>query len=165
MSRWDAVKLWGETAASWNLRYRLHRVIPKVDIFGRGITSRYVIYRSELTGWWKPAIERNGAYPTSYSEGADAYPRILPLVNEIKQELNQRGSLFIASVIPYRQTDDRYLHHLEKERNISVVHLRLDDLETADGSHLNRRSAERFTNIFWREFIALPEVRERLGFD
>lgn len=165
MSRWDAIKLWVETAASWNLRYRLHRAIPKVDLFRRGITSRYIIYRSELTGWWKPATERNGAYPTSYSEGADAYPRILPLVKEIRQELTERGSLFIASVIPYRRTDDRYLHYLGKELNISIVHPRLEDLETADGSHLNRTSAERFTNAFWQEFIALPEVRERLGLD
>jgi hypothetical protein len=163
MSRWAAVKLWGETAASWNTRYRLHKAVPKVDFFDQRISSRYVVYRSEVTGWWKPALERGGTYQVSYLEGDFDYSRILPLATEIKSELDRRGSLLIASVIPYRRTDDQYLQYLKDKLAIPFVNPRLPDLETADGSHLNLRSAERFTKAFWQEFIAEPEVRKRLG--
>lgn len=165
MSRWDAAKLWGETAMSWNLRYRLHSVVPKLDIYGRGITSRYIMYRSVVTGWWKPAIEQPGAYETSYNESEADYSRILPLARVIKSELDERGSLLVASVIPYTGTDDQYLQYLNTELNILYVHPRLTDLKTADGSHLNRTSAERFTKAFWKEFVNKPEVKQILGIE
>jgi len=162
MTRWDAIKIWWETAVSWNIRYRLHRFLSKIDVTGRGISSRYVVYRSEFSGWWKPGRERHANYKTSYRKRPGKYEPLLPFATEFKSEMDKRGILMISSVIPYRDTDDQHLPFLKDKLNISYVHPRLQ-LETADGSHLNLESAERFTNAFWKEFIALPEVRHALG--
>ncbi len=161
MSRWQAQKLRMETALSWNVRYRLHRLIPRVGILNNRITSRYALYRSELTGWWKPALEPQGAFPTSYSDKPGNHDNILDFVSEINAYLGQQGSLLVTGVIPYRNTSFTNLSYLEERLDIPFVETGLQ-LETSDGSHLNPDSAKRFTDAFWRGFIALPKVRERL---
>ncbi len=161
MDRWQAQKLPMETALSWNVRYRLHRVIPRVGILNNRITSRYALFRFELTGWWKPALEPQGAYPTSYSDKPENHERILDFVSEVKSYLGEQGTLLVTGVIPYRNTSYTHLSYFKERLDIPFVNTGLQ-LETSDGSHLNLASAKRFTQAFWREFVALPEVQDKL---
>jgi hypothetical protein len=161
MSRWEAWKLSKETAFSWNVRYRLHDFIPRIGLFGNRITSRYALYRSELTGWWKPALEPHGTYKTSYKKEDENYERTLKYVSKVRTYLAGQGILLVTGVIPYRQTSYKHLAFLKEHLDIPFVHPGLE-LETTDSSHLNLESAKIFTSAFWREFIKLPRVRKKL---
>ena len=164
LTRWDAQKLWLETALSWNFRYRLHRIVPKLGLLGHGISSGYIMYRSEVTGWWKPARALGGRFKTSYSEKPAKYRRALKVATRVQRQLQRRGSLLVTGVVPYRNTDYRHLELLKEKLDIPFVHPGLQ-LETADGSHLNYHSARQYTHAFWEIFIRLPEVRQRLSLE
>ena len=163
MTRWEAHKQVYGTAASWNLRYRLHRLVPRLDWFDYPITSPHVIYRSIHSGLWRPAVRLPGVHPVSYRANQQELFRPLAFAGWLQGELARRNILLVAGIVPYGDTEDEYLSVLREKLGIPVVDVRLDDLKTSDGSHLGEDSAIRFTQAFWRNLLNLKEVREWLS--
>lgn len=63
MTRWDAIKNFYESTAWWNIQYRMHNLIPKIELVHHRFEPGYIYYRSERTGWWYVALEWNAKYP------------------------------------------------------------------------------------------------------
>ncbi|MFC1853184.1 hypothetical protein ACFL27_23550 [candidate division CSSED10-310 bacterium] len=163
MTRWDAIKQWFEAASWWNIKRRLHSVLPKIEFFNGRLHARYIHYRSSRTGWWKTVLEPNGQGKPGFIPERKSYERYLPMAEEFKQEMDRIGALLVLTIVPYRNTQVGHLPYLSKKLGVPVVVPPFDGLRLADGSHLNRASAQRFSEMFWAEFIALPEVREKLS--
>ncbi len=163
MSKWDAMKNQCEATSWWNIQYRLHQLVPKIEYFRSRFQPGYIYYRSSRTGWWYPSLEWSGTYPVRYAKEEASYADYLPVARELHQELNRRGSVLVFTIVPYGSTRTGHLTYFSRELNVSVVLPEVADLQTSDGSHLNRESARRYSHAFWAEFIALPEVRERLS--
>lgn len=163
MSKWDAIKHQFEATPWWNLQFRLHHLVPKIEFFRDRFQPGYIYYRSSHTGWWYPSLEWSGKYPVRYAEEYENYEDYLPIAHELHQELKRRGTLLVLTIVPYGSTRIGHLAYLSKKLNIPVVLPEVEDLRTSDGSHLTRESARRYSHAFWTEFIALPEVRERLA--
>ncbi len=163
MSKWDAMKNQFEATSWWNIQYRLHQLVPKIEYFRKEFQPGYIYYRSSRTGWWYPSLEGSGKYPVGYAEEEASYADYLPLARELHQELNRRGSVLVLTMVPYGSTRIGHLAYFSEKLGVSVVRPEVPDLRTSDGSHLNRESARRYSHAFWAEFIALPEVRERLS--
>jgi len=165
MGRWEAWKFYWESQAAWLVQSRLHRYLPRLDYFDRRLGSRWILYRSAVTGWWRQVAEPNGRYPVSMKAERENYKYTLPLTRELKQELDQRGALLVLTMVPYRDTQSGHLSYLSAELGIPAVVPSFEGMQTSDGSHLNKESGLRISQDFWDQFIALAPVRERLGLD
>lgn len=166
LTRWQAWKAWTEAEGAWAIQQRLHSWLPKIDWFGPGLSFPWIIYRSSRTGWWLPVREPNGSYPVRFDKEAPSYyERSLPLARELKEELDRRGAGLVLTVVPYGNTRFGHLPYLARELGVPTVVPSFDGLFTSDGSHLNRASAERYSKLFWSQFIALPQVRGKLALD
>jgi hypothetical protein len=163
MTRWDAIKNFYESTAWWNIQYRLHNLIPKIEIVHHRFEPGYIYYRSEKTGWWYVALEWNNRYPIEKGQERESYESYLPYARGIHQELLDRGALMIVSIVPYGRFQAGHLDLLSRELKVPVIYPRVNNLETFDGSHLSRESALRYGEAFWDTFINLPEVREKLS--
>ncbi len=163
MSRWDAVKNRLEAVLWWNVQFRLHRVVPKIGFLRHRFEPGYIHYRSSRTGWWNTVLEWDGTYKIKMGEGQQNHERFLPLAEELKNELAQRDSLLVLSIVPYGRYSPDHLPYFSRRLGVPYVFPEVEGLSTADGSHLNLDSARRYSKAFWHEFIALPEVRERLS--
>ena len=137
--------------------------MPKIEYFRKYFQPGYIYYRSSRTGWWYPSLEGSGKHPVGYAEEEASYADYLPVARELHQELNRRGSLLVLTIVPYGQTQIGHFAYFSEKLGVSVVRPEVADLRTSDGSHLNRESARRYSHAFWTEFIAMPEVRERLS--
>lgn len=163
LSRWQAISQQIQTRGAWWLRSSLHKLIPNISFPNAPREPGYIIYRSETTGWWHPAVEPHREYPVSYDTSGNKYRQVVPYASQFKLEMDSQDTLMIATIAPYRKTADSHLAKLEQELGIRVVVPALDNLKTTDSSHLNKESAARFSAEFWKQFIILPEVRERLA--
>jgi hypothetical protein len=163
MSRWDAAKKWLEVEGGWAVRWRLHALQPQVALFGRGLPTNWIIYRSSRTGWWKPAREPTARRPVRAGEEHEDYRPLLPFASELLDELRGRGALLVLTTVPSESTRVGHLGFFSRELGVPVVVPSLEGLATNDRSHLDRDSAALFTQRFWGAFVQLPEVRERLG--
>ncbi len=165
MTRFDAAKKWLEVEGAWQLRSALHTHLPQVAFFGGEIPSKWIIYRSSRTGWWRPVREPPDRYPIGFGEERPNYRALLPFASELQQDLEARGAQLVLTVVPYGDTRVGHLPYLQEELSLPTIVPSFEGLETADGSHLDRESARAFTQRFWDEFIAVPTIRERLGLD
>ena len=163
MSAWDAQKEWWERSAAWMAAMLVHRYLPRLDYFDQRLTSSWIHYRSEQTGWWRNVREPRGRYPVKMKKERSSYKNTLPLATELKQEMEARGALLVLTMVPYASTRAGHLSYLEEELGIPVVIPSFLGMETADGSHLNRESALELSRDFWDRFIARDEVRRNLG--
>lgn len=165
MDRWQARRSWLEFAGSWALKSRLHRFIPRLDLFGQSLVSEWVIYRSARTGWWRPAVEPTRRVPVAFAEEDSSYRYLLPLARELKAELDARGTLLVLTIVPYGETRVGHLAELSRTLGVPVVVPGMDGMFTADGSHLERESALRLSRDFWQKLTEQPEVRRALALD
>jgi hypothetical protein len=163
LTRWQAWNAWTEAEAAWAIQRRLHAWLPKVDWLGPGLAFPWIIYRSSRTGWWLPVREPEWSYPIGFDEEARSYENLLPMARELKEELDRRGAGLVLTVVPYGNTRWGHLAYLARELGVPTVVPGFDGMFTSDGSHLNRASADRYSSLFWQQFIALPEVRSRLA--
>ncbi len=163
MTRWGAIKHWFEAAGWWNIKRRLHSVLPKIEFFNGRLHARYVHYRSSRTGWWKTVLEANGKGKIGFMPEKKSYDRYLPMALEFKQEMDRIGALLVLTIVPYRNTQVGHLPYLSKKLGVPLVVPPFDNLRLSDGSHLNRVSASRFSDTFWDKFIAMPQVKEKLA--
>ncbi len=165
MSRWDAQKRFRERSVAWWVKSSLHRGLPRLDFFNTGPTYPWIHYRSEETGWWRNAFEPPGRYPVSVQPERRSYQFTLPLARELKQELDQRGALLVLTIVPYLDTRSGHLAYLSQELGVPYILPSFDGMQTADGTHLSRVSALRFSTEFWQSFVALKKVRKKLSLE
>jgi hypothetical protein len=137
--------------------------LPKLDYFDQPLTSWWVHYRSERTGWWRNALEPDHRYPVAYIDEAADYAYTLPLASELKQEMDRRGTLLVLTMVPYGNTQSGHLPFLASALGVAAILPDFTGMQTADGSHLHRESATRISREFWEKFIQLEPVREKLG--
>lgn len=165
MGRFEAVKQRIEVAGAWALRTRLHALVPRLDFFGRRLHSRWITYRSARTGWWRPVAEPGGSYETSSRGTSRDWGNLLPFTHELHDELRARGVLLVLTLVPYPDAALGHLRFLSEALSVPAIVPSFEGVTTADGSHLNRASAELVSTDFWERFVALPRVREALGLD
>jgi hypothetical protein len=163
MTRWQAMRKRLEVAGSWALLARLHTHVPRIDFFRQKLVSPWIIYRSARTGWWRPALEPNGRHPIRFAKERGNYRDLLPLARELKDDLDRRGALLVLTMVPYGDTRVGHLPYLATELGVPSVVPDFEDIFMADGSHLDRESAQRISIDFWQRFIALEPVRSRLA--
>jgi hypothetical protein len=165
LTRWQALSAWMEADTRWRLQVRLHSWLPRIDWLGSRLTGPWILYRSARTGWLLPVVEPSSRYPIGVAADDPSYASLLPLARELKAELDRRGAELVLSVVPYGDTRTGHLAFLGQELGVATVLPSFDGMFTADGSHLDRSSAETYAADFWRRFIALPEVRRKLRLD
>ncbi len=165
LTTWQAWTAWIEADARWRLQSWLHARLPKVDWFDRDLIGSWIMYRSSRTGWLLPVVEPSARIPIGVAPDDASYAWVLPLARALKQELDGRGTLLVVSVVPYGDTRTGHLPFLSRELGVPVVLPSFDGMFTADGSHLDRGSAASYANAFWSQFVALPEVRNRLSLE
>jgi hypothetical protein len=165
LTRWRAWTQWTEADARWRLQSWVHAWLPKIDWFGQRLTSSWILYRSTRTGWLIPVVEPSARYPIGFDREDASYAPSLPVARALKDELDRRGAALILSLVPYGDTRTGHLPFLARELGVPVVLPSFDGLATADGSHLDRSSAESYGKAFWSQLLALPEVREKLSLD
>ena len=130
----------------------------KVDIPVRNVS----IFKERLVA---PHHRTPWVYDVEYDLSPQDFSWILPFAEEFSTEMDQRGALLVATVVPYGTTVEGHLDFLEDTLGIPNVRLHLQGLTTNDGSHLDRRSAAIVSEHFWQEFMSLEEVRKRLGYE
>ena len=165
LTRWQAWTAWIEADARWRLQSWLHARLPKIDWFDRDLIANWIMYRSTRTGWLLPVVEPSSSIPIGVAPDDPSYAWLLPVARELKQELDRRGALLVLSVVPYHDTRTGHLPFLSHELGVPMVLPSFDGVLTADGSHLSRSSAASYAEAFWSQFLALPEVREKLSLE
>ncbi len=163
ISRWKAITQYIQTQLLWPIRSRLHALVPRITLPGVRGDAGYLIYRSKKTGWWHPVVERSARYDVPYRDTNSKFEHMLAYANQLNTEMSEQGMLLVATAVPYPRSSNQHLDALKSKLGITTVNLTLDGMQTADGSHLHKESAVRFSHAFWQEFISLPEVRQRLG--
>jgi len=163
LTRWQAWKAWVEAQGKWRFQRAVHSWLPRIDWHGQKLASNWIIYRSGRTGWWRPAREPSGSYPVAMAREDDNYERLLPAARLLAEELDARGTLLVLGTVPHKATRSGHLPVLSDALGVPAVLPSFDDVETSDGSHLDRESAARYSQAFWEAFVALPAVRERLA--
>jgi hypothetical protein len=162
MGAWNARKTVLEITASWWFRSLLYSFLTRVEYFDDRLTSDYIHYRSSANGWWRNVLEPTRRYPVSFGDEHDSYPRALKLATEFKKEMDARGALLVLTMVPYRRTETGHLKWLHDQLGIPFVMPPFEGMETADGSHLSKNSAEQISRDFWSRLINLNVVRDRL---
>ena len=162
-SRWKSITEQLQTRGSWVIRSMLHTWMPKISFPKSPREANYLIYRSALTGWWHPVVEPSWQYDVSYDTSGNRFEGILPYVKKFKFEMDSQDTLMITAIVPYTNTSDMHLALLQQELGIPFINPKLNNLKTADGSHLHKQSAARLSHEFWEIFMNLPEVRQRLA--
>lgn len=162
MSRWDAYKAYFEYSMGWQLEKRVHRYLPYLDYFQRW-RYPWVHYRSPYTGWWRNTQWPGGRYPIKPGEEKSSYARALPFARDLQTELEGWNTQLVMTIVPYRHVQTGHLPFLSQELGVPYILPSFEGLETADGSHLTAQSARQVSAELWRNLMALPEVRERLG--
>ncbi|MDA8016568.1 MAG: hypothetical protein MPN21_03885 [Thermoanaerobaculia bacterium] len=162
ISRWEAWRGYFETQGAWALRSRLHRYLPKLDMVGEVPIPRWIIYRSERTGFWLPLREMTFLTPVSPGEELADYQQVLPLAAELHREVSQRGGLLVLTMVPFHRYQSGHLPYLAEELDVPYVLPSIPGLITSDRQHLTKESAQLYSEAFWEEFMAEPRVRQRL---
>ena len=161
MTRWEACKAFFEYSMAWQAESRLHHYLPYLSFFERW-RYPWTHYRSPQTGWWRNTLIPGARYPIKPGDEADSYARSLPVAQQLKAELDNRGTLLILTIMPFRKVQTGHLPYLSRELGVPYILSPFDGLETADGSHLTPGSAERISRYIWHALIDLPVVREKL---
>lgn len=165
MTRWQAYKRFWERSSAWTVKSKLHSHLPRLDFFNTGPRYPWIHYRSEETGWWRNAVELPGRFPVTIQPERKSYRHTLPLAVELKQELDERDALLVLTMVPYMNTRSGHLPYLSHELGVPYILPSFAELQTADGSHLDRLSALRISKEFWQGFIGLETVRKKLSLE
>lgn len=164
-TRWQAWTQWLEADARWELQRLVHGWLPRVDWFGNDLRSPWILYRSSRTGWMLPVVEPSAQYPIGLAPEDATDEWQLPVARELADELDRRGAQLVLSIVPYGRTRTGHLPFLSEALGVPTVLPSFDGMHTADGSHLDRSSADAYAKDFWSKLVALPEVRRKLALD
>jgi hypothetical protein len=164
LMRDDRARFKYEEKAVWQLA---HKAICKRvrQICGR----HYVIFRSRKTGAYAYDAEdaarlfRGRTEPVSYDQNFDRSEVVedLPSASDFLSALPVKHECVILTMVPAVNTQSAFTNDLAMELGMSVVAPQLDGLQTFDGSHLDRASAERWSKAFLQE--AGAQIRNCVG--
>ena len=125
--------------------------------------SEYAVYRSQLTGTWYPIGGHFTSEPTSDDREVDA--------GFVRQQLAQARSFvarlpvnrdcIVLTIVPTYKTRRASAEAIAAELGLPLISPDSTGLTTFDGSHLERRSAERWASVFLEQ--AGPRIRQCLG--
>ncbi|HIG31650.1 MAG TPA: hypothetical protein EYQ50_29080 [Verrucomicrobiales bacterium] len=159
LSRWAARKRVFEKQSSWELRQRIHRILPKF-YFNTDPPYR-IIYRSPMDGSWLPLSGPDQDVPVHVWR--NPYWKMSSLtVNSAEQFLSQIGlprSSVILTLVPYPGHDDRLIKQLAETTGLPTILYSESNLRSNDGSHLDSDSGIKFATYFFREFSGILEGR------
>ena len=140
----------------------LHHYLPHLDFIRKKGFYRWIHYRSEETGWWRNAVEAKGKSPIRVASEPNNYRITQPLIQELIKEMEDRNTLLVTTIVPFGRTQSGHLPYFTQQFNIPYVLPSFDNMKTADGSHLNQKSALIYSKRFWDSFIQLEDVRKKL---
>ncbi len=163
MTRWQAMKKRLEVTSSFYAAYYLHQLIPRLDVFDRPLFSAWLYYRSYQHGFTRILREPPGRYPVAVMEDRPADRGIVAKAARLNEELGQRDTLMVTTLVPFVRTETWHLRAFSEELGIPYILPRFDGLTTADASHLNAGSAEVYTARFWQAFLENQQVAEQLS--
>ena len=135
---------------------------PPIKQFAREFRQicghHYVIFRSRKTGEYAydagdaARLFRGRIEPVSYDQNFDRNEVVedLPSASDFLSALPIKHECVILTMVPAVNTQSAFTNDLAKELGMSVVAPRLDGLQTFDGSHLDRESAERWSKAFFQ---------------
>jgi hypothetical protein len=142
-------------ARNRNTRKHLWQIIhhPLCGMLPAACGDRFVVFRSRYTGVWQVDWQYGPAKPVTYDESIDR--------NVVDQEtaagqdfllrLPVRRECVIPTLVPTPSTRIEQAGAIAKALKIDLVAPKVEGLETFDGSHLDRPSAERWSRAFFQE--------------
>jgi hypothetical protein len=124
--------------------------------------NEYAVYRSRQTGTWYPLGGRFNNEPVSDDPNVDAgyVQQQVAAARGFLGRLPVSRECVILTMVPTFKTKRAAAEAIASELGLSLVAPTLDGLLTFDGSHLERASAERWSNAFLH--AAGPQIRKCL---
>jgi hypothetical protein len=125
--------------------------------------DQYVIFRSRETGAFSVwGLSQFKSAAVSYDQSLDqaAVQNEAAIGREFLSDLPVKRECIILTVVPYVQTKVTAVNALADALGMNLVRPDVDDLQTFDGSHLDRPSAERWSKAFLQ--AAAPQIRKCL---
>ena len=126
--------------------------------------DRYVIFRSRETGPF--SVSGLGQFKraaVSYDQSMDqtALQDEAAIGREFLSRLPVKRECIILTAVPYARTKIATVNALANALGMNLVAPNVDGLQTFDGSHLDRPSAERWSKAFLQ--VAAPQIRKCLA--
>jgi len=125
--------------------------------------DQYVIFRSRETGAFSVwGLSQFKSAAVSYDQSVDqaAVQNEAAIGREFLSKLPVKRECIILTMVPYVQTKVTAVNALADALGMNLVRPDVDDLQTFDGSHLDRPSAERWSKAFLQ--VAAPQIRKCL---
>ncbi len=125
--------------------------------------DQYVIFRSRETGAFSVwGLSQFKSAAVSYDQSLDqaAVQNEAAIGREFLSNLPVKRECIILTMVPYVQTKVTAVNALADALGMNLVRPDVDDLQTFDGSHLDRPSAERWSKAFLQ--AAAPQIRKCL---
>lgn len=167
----DAWKRRFEGVVAYEVRHRLHRVLPFFDPFPLEID--WVLFRNVEDGTTLPAAHKGVASPAIPSErvaSKRALERWIEEGRSFRDAMLARGARLVLTSVPPAQSESVVRVGEALGVPVIVPELSADDLMTLDGSHLDDLSSRRYTRAFLagleeilREDPAPPATAPRAG--
>jgi hypothetical protein len=126
--------------------------------------DEYVIYRSRATGRWQVTGGQIKNVPVSYDgEGKDeaTIAGYVASGEEFLSALPISRECVILALVPYVKTDVTTARVVAARLGVTLIAPQPDSLNTFDGGHLDRPSAERWSAAFFA--AAGPRIRQCLA--
>ena len=125
--------------------------------------DQYVIFRSRETGAFSVSgLSQFKSAAVSYDHSMDqtAVQNEAAIGREFLSELPVKRECIILTMVPYARTKVTAVSALANALGMNLVWPDVDHLQTFDGSHLDRPSAERWSKAFLE--VAAPQIRKCL---
>jgi hypothetical protein len=126
--------------------------------------ERYTIFRSRETGAYRlSGLGEFEGHAVSYDQRVDqaAAEREVAEARDFLSKLSVRPDCVILTVIPSGETSLGTASAIAKGLGMTLVTPEVAGLHTYDGSHLDKRSAERWSDAFFK--AAGPQIRRCLS--
>jgi hypothetical protein len=128
--------------------------------------NKLAVYRTVANGMWftSGALPNN---PSGVSDGSpsdvERWPHYVDLANDFIDRLNVDRRCVVLTIVPYVDTKRAEAKAIAEALGVRFVAPRVPDLTTFDGSHLDVKSAARWSAAFMEEAGPLIEQCARAG--
>jgi hypothetical protein len=151
-----------ETDATFDVTRRLHQWLPHIKALRR-ISDEEISFRSRVDGTMEPLAAFHDPAPVveRAAAGASISAGELQTANVFKAEVEKRGGKLVLTYIPRTDSQRAEVEALARRLQVPLIAPRLENLQTLDRSHLDRLSAQRFSQAFLEEFAGLLDSDHR----